>query len=309
MESSTLTLNAPDGTSVHIYRWSPPQGRAPKAVVQIAHGLAEHAARYARFAEALTAAGYVVYAEDHRGHGRTAPRSPARGYLADGDGFDVVIEDMHALTMHAQGEHPGLPVFLMGHSMGSFLARGYAAKHGAELAGLILSGTAGDPGVLGLAGGVVAAVQSKVRGRRHPSGLMDMLSFGSYNKGIDSPRTKFDWLSRDPDEVDKYVADEGCGFVASCGLYQDLLRGLASVNSDATVARIPRSLPVHVMSGDRDPVGAYGAGPKAVAEQLRRLGVADVTEQLYPGGRHEMLNETNRDEVEAGLIAWLDAHV
>ncbi|GAA2745299.1 alpha/beta hydrolase [Terrabacter aerolatus] len=304
MQSSTFTLTTPDGTEVFVNRWLPDD--APKAVVQIAHGLAEHSSRYARFAQRLTDHGYAVYGSDHRGHGKT---SSARGLFAERDGWQTVIDDLHAVTARAREEQPGVPVYLLGHSMGSFLSRGYAAQYGSELAGLVLTGTAGGSGAIGRVGIFLASTQARLRGHAHASGLMNTLSFAQYNKAFKPTRTDFDWLSRDTAEVDKYVNDPDCGFVFSAGGFADLLRGLESVNTDAVAARVPKDLPVHLASGDKDPVGANGKGVRQVADQLRRLGVRDVTMTLWPEARHEILNETNRDEVEVEIVNWLDAHL
>lgn len=307
MQSATFTIAAPDGTSLHVNRWLP-DGPA-KAVVQIAHGMAEHSERYARFAEQLTSAGYAVYAQDHRGHGLTASAPEDEGYFTDAGGFATVVDDLHLVTERAKAEQPGLPFFLLGHSMGSFLARSYAARFGDELDGLILSGTGGDPGLLGKVGQLVATVEGRVRGRRHKSTLLNTLTFGQYNKPFQPNRTDFDWLSRDDAEVDKYIADSRCGNVFTSGFFADLLGGIAEVSSDDTVSRVPKDLPIHLVSGALDPVGDRTKGVQQVAGQYRRLGVADVTTKFWPEARHEVLNETNRDEVSAELIGWLDAHV
>ena len=309
MQSSTFTLTTPDGTEVFVNRWLP-DGPA-KAVVQLAHGLAEHSSRYARFAQRLTDHGYAVYGSDHRGHGQTSGESSgSRGFFSEKDGWQTVVDDLHAVTDKAREEQPGLPVFLLGHSMGSFISRGYAAQYGSELAGLVLSGTAGGAGALGKVGIFLASTQARLRGHAHTSGLMNTLTFGQYNSAFKPTRTDFDWLSRDPDEVDKYVNDPDCGFVFSAGGFADLLRGLESVNTDRLAARIPKGLPVHLVSGDKDPVGGKDAkGVRAVADQLRRVGVQDVTLRLWPDARHEILNETNRDEVETEIVEWLDAHL
>jgi alpha-beta hydrolase superfamily lysophospholipase len=310
MQSSTFTLTTPDGTEVFVNRWLPDGTDANvKAVVQIAHGLAEHSSRYARFAQRLTDHGYAVYGSDHRGHGRTSGNGGGRGFFAERDGWQTVIDDLHTVTERAREEHPGLPVFLLGHSMGSFISRGYAAQYGSELAGLVLSGTAGGAGALGKVGIFLASTQARLRGHAHTSGLMNTLTFGQYNSAFKPVRTQFDWLSRDPDEVDKYVNDPDCGFVFSAGGFVDLLRGLETVNSDRSASRIPKDLPVHLVSGDKDPVGANGKGVRTVADQLRRLGVQDVTVTLWPDARHEILNETNRDQVEAEILEWLDSHL
>ncbi|NUO35691.1 MAG: alpha/beta hydrolase [Dermatophilaceae bacterium] len=309
MQSSTFTLTTPDGTEVFVNRWLP-DGPA-RAVVQIAHGLAEHSSRYARFAQRLTDHGYAVYGSDHRGHGQTSGESSGkRGFFNEKNGWQTVIDDLHAVTDKAREEQPGLPVFLLGHSMGSFISRGYAAQYGSELTGLVLSGTAGGAGALGKVGIFLASTQARLRGHAHTSGLMNTLTFGQYNSAFKPTRTQFDWLSRDPEEVDKYVNDPDCGFVFSAGGFADLLRGLETVNSDRSASRIPKGLPVHLVSGDKDPVGGKdGKGVRTVADQLRRLGVQDVTLTLWPDARHEILNETNRDQVETEIVEWLDAHL
>ncbi len=307
MQSSTFTLATADGTQLHVNRWLP--DGPPKAVVQVAHGMAEHSDRYARFGERLTAAGYAVYASDHRGHGSTARASNDAGYFADDHGFDTVVDDMHLVTDHARAENPGLPVFLFGHSMGSLLSRSYVTRFGADVDGLVLSGTAGDPGALGKVGLALATAQAKLRGRRHPSRLMDQLTFGQYGAAFKPNRTKFDWLSRDEAEVDKYVADERCGNVFTSGFFVDLLGGLGTINSDEAVSRVPKDLPIHLVSGSLDPVGAQGKGVQQVADQYRRLGVEEVSVKLWPDARHEVLNETNRDEVMDEVVGWLDAHL
>ncbi len=268
--------------------------------------MAEHSSRYARFAQRLTDHGYAVYGSDHRGHGRT---SGTRASFAAKNGWQSVLDDLRAVTDRAREEHPGLPVFLVGHSMGSFLARAYAAQHGSELAGIVLTGTAGGAGALGKVGVFLAATQARLRGHTHTSGLLNTLTFGQYNSAFKPTRTEFDWLSRDPAEVDKYVNDPDCGFVFSAGAFTDVLQGLAEVNTDQLASRVPKDLPVHLASGDMDPVGANGKGVRQVADQLRRAGVQDVTLTLWPEARHEILNETNRDEVEIEIVDWLDAHL
>lgn len=307
MQSSTLGVAASDGTLIHVNRWLP-EGPA-KAVVQIAHGMAEYSDRYARFAEQLTAAGYAVYAGDHRGHGSTAVAAEDEGYFTDHAGWATVVDDLHHVTERAKSEQPGLPIFLLGHSMGSFLARSYAARFGDELDGMILTGTGGDPGLLGKVGALVASVEGRIRGRRHKSTLLNTLTFGQYNKAFQPNRTEFDWLSRDDAEVDKYVADARCGNVFTSGFFADLLSGIGEINSDETVSRVPKDLPIHLVSGSMDPVGDRTKGVQQVAAQYRRLGVDDVTTKFWPDARHEVLNETNRDEVMAELIAWLDEHL
>ncbi len=307
MRSDTFLLDSHDHTPIFVRRWLP--DGEPHSVVQIAHGMAEHSARYARFAEELTAAGYAVYADDHRGHGETSPDPKDVGYFADEDGWDAAVGDLHALTERIHDDHPGLPVVLFGHSMGSFLARTYATRWSGDISALVLSGTAGSPGPLGAVGKGLATAQAKVRGARHTSGLMNTLTFGQYNSAFKPTRTDFDWLSRDPAEVDKYIADPHCGQVFTAGFYADLIGGLQQANSAEAMRKIRRDLPILVVSGSKDPVGNNGKGVEAVAAALRTAGVTDVTLTLYPDARHELLNETNRNEVTADVIRWMGSHL
>ncbi len=312
MADDTLTVRAPDGTEIVCLRWQPASGA--KAALLIAHGLAEHAARYERLAERLVAAGYAVYAPDHRGHGRTAEKAEqdtgvkAFGVFAEDDGWRTVLEDLHAVSQLIHAEHPTAPLFLLGHSMGSFLARSYAIKYGEELTGLLLSGTGADPGPLGLVGRLVCGVEGRVRGRGAKSPLMDKLTFGQFNSKFKPNRTAYDWLSRDGAEVDKYVADPWCGQISSAGLFSDLLFGVAAVNGDANVAKVPKDLPVLLLSGELDPVGGAKAAAQ-VAEQYRRAGLVDVSVTIYPQARHEIFNETNRDKVYEDVVGWLDSRL
>lgn len=305
MRSSTTTLSAHDETALFVRTWLPDDD--PKGIVQIAHGMAEHSARYEQVAQDLTDAGYAVWIHDHRGHGETAATPEDEGYLADGDGWGTAVEDIRTVTTAARDAHPGLPLFFMGHSMGSLLGRDYVTRYGHDLAGAVFSGTGGDQGLLGKVGQVLATVEGKIRGRRHTSRLMNALTFGDFNRSFKPARTDFDWLSRDTEQVDRYLADPWCGQVFSSGFFADLLSGVNSLPGLAD--RVPKDLPVYFFSGDRDPVGGNGKGVQEVADAFEAAGVADITCRLYPEGRHEMLNEINRDEVVADLVGWLDAHL
>ncbi len=306
MSAQTFTHTVPDGTVLHVHRWLP-EGE-PRAVVQLAHGMVEHAARYDHLGQRLAREGYAVYASDHRGHGRTAAGPDELGHLADEGGFATAVDDLVSLTDRLRGEHPGLPVALVGHSMGSFLARAYAARYGDRLDALVLSGTAGDPGAAGRVGLRLARLEARVRGPRARSALMEALTLGSYNRRFRPNRTGFDWLSRDEAQVDAYAADALCGGRATAGFYRDLLTGLIWVNQLSTARTTPADLPVHVVVGEVDPVGGADAAVE-VAGLLLEAGVEDVTVKIWPGARHEVLNETNREEVEDDIVAWLDAHL
>jgi alpha-beta hydrolase superfamily lysophospholipase len=295
-----------DGNAVAVYAW-PPASQPIKAAIQLSHGLAEHAGRYDGLAQDLTQAGYVVFASDHRGHGLTA-RSPAEyGFLAEQDGFRRVIDDLYAVNRRIATLYPELPRVLFAHSFGSFAAQHYFASYGDSVAAAVLSGTDyGTAKLLRIALGLVAIERRRV-GPKNRSALLQKLTFGSYNDAFKPVRTDYDWLSRDTAEVDKYLADPMCGFAATTQAWQDLIRGLVQAEDPALLARIPKKLPIYMFAGALDPVGHAGKGPTALAKAYARAGLSQVTLKLYPGGRHEMINEVNRAEVTRDLIAWLDA--
>jgi len=308
MKEDHFTYTADDGTSIFTHKWIVDDGSGPKAVVQIAHGMAEHSARYSDFASALVKAGYFVYANDHRGHGKTAGSLENVGYFADREGWRHVLSDMHGITQTIRTEYPEAPVFLFGHSMGSFLSRHYIFQYPKAVRGAILSGTGGDPGALGMVGAVIAAMEGKIRGKRARSRLMTALSFGSFNNAFKPNRTDFDWLSRNEKAVDAYIEDSYCGDVFTTGFFQDLLAGIREINKKENIQRIPKDFPIYLFAGDKDPVGANGKGVEQVADAYRQAGISDVSCKLYPEGRHEMLNEINRKEVYQDVITWLNGH-
>ena len=307
MKSKTFTFKGEDKKDIFVYSWLP--DKKPVAAVQIAHGMAEHAARYERFAKALTDAGFAVWANDHRGHGKTAGALKNVGYLADEGGWEFLIKDMKRLTDLIKKQNPGLPIFLFGHSMGSFLSRSYIARWGKELKGVVLSGTNGDPGLLAKIGTLIAIWECKRKGKKAPSPLMTKLSFGEFNKPFKPARTEFEWLSRDPVEVDKYVADPYCGGVFTARFFYDMLLGTREIYQPDVIAKVPKKLPVYIFSGEKDPVGKNGKGVRETYNAYKKAGIADVTIRLYKDGRHEMLNETNRNEVYRDVIEWLNKHL
>lgn len=308
MQTKTLTFQDPQGYEIFVTKWLPDGDHPVKAVVQIAHGMAETAARYEQFAKSLTEAGYIVYANDHRGHGRTAGDIANVGYMGV-DGFNQAVEDMHQLRQITQTENQSLPLFLLGHSMGSFLTQQYIYQHGAGLQGVILSGTSGKRGFILNIGTILARGVIVLKGAKTASPFLDNLSFGSYNHRFKPNRTKFDWLSRDETEVDKYIADPFCGTVFSAGFFYDLCRGLRQIHRPDNQRHIPVDLPVYLFAGSMDPVGNFTKSIRHLIQTYHTLGIRDVAYQFYPDGRHEMLNETNRDEVTRDVIRWLDGHL
>jgi alpha-beta hydrolase superfamily lysophospholipase len=294
----------PDGAAVYVHCW---QARTPpRAIVQIAHGLAEHGGRYARLAEALTGAGYGVYANDHRGHGRTAASPDALGFFAESGGWAKCVEDLWRINRRIADSHPGVPIVLLGHSMGSFFAQNFIAEHGDALAGAVLSGSNGKPPAVAVIGKLIARIERLRLGARGRSPVLDRLGFGAFNERFRPARTPFDWLSRDPAEVDRYIADPLCGFSASTQLWIDLLGGLSLIARPALQAKIPKDLPIHLIAGDQDPVNGDIKGLEQLIGAYRRAGLRRVSHRFYAGARHELFNETNRDEATADLVAWLD---
>jgi alpha-beta hydrolase superfamily lysophospholipase len=309
MNKSEYKLKAADGTQIHVYEWLPDEPADVKACLQIAHGMAEHAKRYDDFAAFLNKAGIAVFANDHRGHGKTAGSIENLGYFADKNGFEKVVSDMRVLTDKIRSEIPGKPVFLLGHSMGSFLSRFYAIEDASKISGLILSGTAGDPGMLGKVGKLLSGLIASFYGKKSKTSLMTSLSFGAYNKQFKPNRTEFDWLSRDNEQVDKYVNDPYCGTVFTAGFYSDMLGGLLYVNQNQAIKKMRKDLPVYLISGDKDPVSENGKGVKEVFEKLKKSDLKDVEMKLYPDARHEILNEINKEEVYHDVLNWIKQRI
>ncbi|MFP5383832.1 MAG: alpha/beta fold hydrolase, partial [Gammaproteobacteria bacterium] len=259
--------------------------------------------------EHLAARGIAVHALDHRGHGRSIAREQDTGHFADHDGWEKVIGDLNTVINELKRRQPGIPLLLLGHSMGSFISQAWAIEHGSAINALLLSGSNYGSTVEYRAGRQVARFEKWRLGARGKSALLEFLSFGAFNKAFRPNRTAYDWLSRDASEVDKYVADPLCGFRVSNQLWIDLLGGLVGITDTQSLARIPPALPVYIFGGDQDPVGKHGKGLPKLAAKLREAGLENVTLKLYEGGRHEMLNETNRDEVLADLAGWIDRHL
>jgi alpha-beta hydrolase superfamily lysophospholipase len=278
--------------------------------------MAEHALRYRRLAEKLTASGIEVWAADQRGHGKTANLNlnrPGRGGLlghcGDGYSFANVTKDVYALNREIK-KTINAPVFLLGHSWGSFIVQNYIEKYSNDLNinGCILSGTRGPGDFIVKIGLPFLTVLAFFRGQRNGSRLAWAMGDGQYNNPFKPNRTKFDWISRDEEEVDKYVADPLCGFLCSSGFYRDLTRILNNIHRPEKIAKIKKDLPLYIFSGSSDPVGAMGASTTALVNEYRKAGIGDLEFVLYPGARHETLNETNREEVMDNLLSWINKH-
>jgi alpha-beta hydrolase superfamily lysophospholipase len=304
VQSTEFQHRVAGGTHAWVRCWRPDS--AAKATVQIIHGMAEHSARYERLAAALTAHGYAVYAHDLPGHG---PRAETRGHFADRRGWRLAVSSIRDVQRLAQRDQAAKPLFMLGHSMGSFLLQHFIADSGSSLAGAVFSATSGDLGALRRVGLGLIRLEAALYGRRHPSALGEALSFKDFNRKFQPSRTKFDWLSRDTAEVDKYVADPHCGFRCSTGLWIDLLDAGGKLTAPNRLRRIPKTLPVLMISGAEDPVSKGHYGPRALERHYLQVGLRDVAVKVYPGARHELFNDTCRDEVTADLLAWLENHL
>ena len=279
-----------------------PEGKV-RAVLQILHGMAEYIDCYDEMARRLNQAGILVVGFNYPGHGETAEQL---GWFGKG-GFDMLVETAHALRLSVQEAYPGVPYFLLGHSMGSFVARNYWLKYEKGLSGVILSGTGWFPPSLVLPGLLLAGLMCDFGAEKKPAKLIENMSFAGYNKEWSPARTPKDWISRNERKVDAYIADPLCGFTFTGGAYRDMFRGMQKMYP-RHLSALERDLPVLLYTGAPDPLGGRGEGVKKVAAELIAAGVKDVTVKLYENGRHEMHNEPNREEVFTDLIAWIDAH-
>lgn len=287
---------------IQYYKWVAAE---TKAVVQVMHGMGEHAMRYERLAEDLVPLGFTVYANDHRGHGRTAKDIDHIGYFEDGDFWNDTQDDLGQFNQLIRSEYPDTPLFILGHSMGSLLARDYISNNSDRIHGVILSGTGGDPGFLGRVGLMLSKLLASIHGRDKRSEFLRSISFGKFNKEFAPMRTKADWISKDKAVVDKYVTDEMCSKTFTSGFWIDLLNGVTGINKAETFNATSKELPIYMFSGDRDPVGDFGKGVTEVFEKYKKAGIKNIQCTLYPNGRHEMLNEVNRDEVIASMVSWM----
>lgn len=301
-------LSMSDAHQVFVCKWEE-KSVEPKAVVQVAHGMAEHIKRYESFAMFLNSNGIIVIGHDHRGHGQTGEKNGVYGFFAESDGFERAVDDMKEVYDHIKGQYPELPVFLMGHSMGSFLVRRFVQRFQVKLAGVILSGTGGNSGFILKIAKKLAKIQVKKWGNRAESPFLQKLTTGSYNKKFKNANTKYEWLTRDSEQVTTYLNDPYCGKVGTTGFFQDLYYGLDMIHRDEEIAKIDKNLPFFLFSGDMDPVGSYTKGVNEMIKQLRKHDIKHIDFKFYENGRHEMLNEVNREAVCDDIYQWMKKNV
>jgi alpha-beta hydrolase superfamily lysophospholipase len=300
MQTETFELSSSDQHTIHGTHWRPEAH--VRGVIQVFHGLGEHRARYARFADVAAARGFAVVAHDHRGHGACAEEL---GHFADNDGWQLLVDDGLRVNNMIGDEYVGLPIVLLGHSMGSYLAQSFSFAHEYRLTALILSASTWPSVAELIAARLLARVVVWRMGGRGKSALLNKLGFGEFNKSFSPSRTDFDWLSRDETEVDAYIADPLCGGPYTCALWLDLLSGLRSIARDPALRQIRPELPILLTGGANDPVG----GERGIAElamHYAKSGHNRITVNIYPEGRHEMFNETNRSEFSSDVLDWIE---
>ena len=304
---SEFTFLSSDGkTQLHGMLWEP-EGVAVRAVLQICHGVAEHIARYDGFARALNEQGIVVAGHDHLGHGKSLPEGGTPVYFGQGNTWNTVVDDIYVLHQRLKQRYPDVPLCIMGHSMGSFLTRTYLIRYPGTVKAAVIMGTGWQPQAAITGGLALANAIAAVSGENATSELVTELAFGSYNKLFAPNRTKVDWLSADESNVDDYIADPLCGADATVGLFRQMLRGLRFNQTPGNIDRMDKNAPILLIAGQDDPVGNMGAGVRRTHDAFKRAGIKDVTLKLYPGLRHEILNEAAmRDTVYGDIGAWLD---
>ncbi len=300
--SRSIVLDRDQNFKVFLRIWD--QVENPKAVVQIFHGMAEHSERYDSFAKYLNSKGLIVYADDHRGHGFSVKEGSVQGYIGE-DGFNKIVEDEKEISDLIRKTHKDLPIYIFAHSFGSFLGQEYIIRHSDEIEGIILSGSCKQDGFDLKMARLLASIQSLFLKESSQAKLIDKLSFGAYNSKVKDKTSDFDWLSRDKKEVDKYIEDERCGFVSPINFYKHMFDGLSQLYKKEKLDKINKDLAILVLSGDEDPVGKYGKGVKRLHRQYVDLGIENSKIKLYKEGRHELLNEKNKEEVYEYLYNWL----
>lgn len=304
-----FTFDSGDGrTKLHGVEWKPEDGKIC-GVLQIFHGMVEYIERYEEFAEFLTEKGFAVIGNDHLGHGASVVSEEEFGYFCEQDGNKTVLGDLHRLYLATAKQYPGVPYYILGHSMGSFLLRQYLCRYGRELDGAIIMGTGTQPLMTLRFGQRLCRFLAELRGWHYRSALIDRMAFGGYNKHFQPARTDKDWLTKDEQIVDAYRADKRCSFVFTLNGYYNLFVSIEDASKKENLRRMPKDLPILFVSGAEDPVGGFGKGVEQVRKDFQEAGMEDVTWVLYENDRHEILNETDRGTVFKDLYAWLYVRV
>lgn len=299
-----------DGVSkLHAVRYTPDGDEDVRCIVQIVHGMTEYVERYEEFAQYLTSKGIVVTGEDHMGHGKSVGKDGKLGYFCEQDPATVLVRDAHRLKKTTQTIYPNVPYIIMGHSMGSFIARNYMFRYGTGITGAIIMGTGMPDKKLMTLSKAVAGMQKAFFGPRHVSELINKLVFGKANAEIPDARTDYDWLTKDTLRVDRYIADPLCGFTFTVNGFATLFELIMRLHQPENLERIPKKMPVLFVSGTADPVGDYGRGVQKAYDSLSSVGMENLQLKMYEGDRHELLNETDRSIVAQDIYRWIEETV
>ena len=309
MKRETFFMHMSDGKQIAVHRWLPDKKSTIRGIIQLSHGMNEYAMRYDGFAEFLTTAGFAVYGQDHRGHGETAGSPEELGYLADMAGFQRVVLDLRQVIKRAKNDFPGKKIFLFAHSFGSFIGQSFIEQYSYDIDGCILCGTAGPRQPLMAFAKFLAKTCILLGRKKKPAKLLAMISFAGYNQRFPESEGKNAWLTRDSEIAQKYAVDPMCNFVPKTMFYYDMFTGMHSIHKKKAMKAIPRSFPVFMIVGGDDPVGGYAKTVEKLYEIYKNNGMSDVELKVYPGGRHELLNETNKEEVMNDVLAWIDARM
>ncbi len=281
----------------------------PRGMVQIVHGIAEYIERYDDFMSFLAENGFIVYGDDHIGHGKSFTNEDDMGFTAKEDGWWYMVDDVEILRLAMKEKYPGIPQIIFGHSMGSFIARSHLIRYPSGFDAAIISGTGNQGKVLVAGGNTVGNIVKAFRGGHCHSKLLNTLAFGSYNKIYENPRTDYDWLTSREDVVDKYIADPLCGFIPTTALFCDMMEGVKFITKQSNLSDMKKDTPVYFMSGTKDPVGECGKGVMKAYKNFKKAGMKDVDIRLYIDGRHEMLNEANNAEVYTDILKWINKKI
>lgn len=307
MKKENIYFESRDGVSkLHAIVWSD-ETKKPIGILQIIHGMAEYIDRYDDFARFMVEKGYVVVGDDHLGHGDSVGENGTFGYFCKKDPATVLVRDEHRLKKLMEAKYKGVPYYILGHSMGSFIARNYLNRYGSGIQGMIVMGTGNQSKALLSASKVLVGLTGFFCGEKHVAKFINKLAFGTYNRAIEDAKTNVDWLTKDETIVDKYIADERCGFTFTVNGFRGLFELIYRLQKPKNFVNIPKQIPVFFVSGEEDPVGDYGEGVIGAKNALVRAGLENVSMKLYPGDRHEILNETDKDIVYQDIYEWLES--
>lgn len=307
MKKEDIYFESRDGVSkLHAIVWSD-ETKNPIGILQIIHGMAEYIDRYDDFARFMVGKGFVVVGDDHLGHGDSVGENGTYGYFCKKDPATVLVRDEHRLKKLMEAKYPGVPYYILGHSMGSFIARNYLNRYGSGIQGMIVMGTGNQSKALLGASKVLVGLTGFFCGEKHVAKFINKLAFGTYNRAIEDAKTNVDWLTKDEAIVDKYIADERCGFAFTVNGFRGLFELIYRLQKPKNLVTIPKKIPVFFVSGEEDPVGDYGEGVIGAKNDLVRAGLENVSMKLYPGDRHEILNETDKDIVYQDIYEWLES--